>query len=171
MGHRTDLSIRPFKGFKFDAAYTYLNTKLLSFNPPPVPIYYAALFPGTDVGGPLPLSPKHRFTVSGSYTLPLDDSIGKISFGATFVHTDANPATTPAATPVYLVKKSNLLNLNVNWDSVAGQPIDIAFFITNVTNEARILFPSQGFHQIGIDGGHVNEPRMWGFRLKYRFGE
>jgi hypothetical protein len=34
-----------------------------------------------------------------------------------------------------LVPSSNLVNLNVNWDNVAGSPIDAAFFMTNVTNE------------------------------------
>ncbi len=169
-GIEVDVSIRPFVGFQLDAAYTYLNTKLLAFTPPAVPVYYAALFSSTTVGGPLPLSPKNRFAVTGTYTLPLDDSIGKISFGATFMHTDANQATSATATPLWLIKKLDMLNLNVNWDSAFGQPIDLAFFMTNVTNQGLILFPSQGFHQITIDGGHVNEPRMWGFRLKYRFG-
>lgn len=170
-GVELDASIRPFQGFKLDAAYTYLNTKLLSFTAPPLPVYYANLFPATNVGGPLPLSPKHSFNVTGTYTLPLDESIGDISFSATFVHTSANAATTPAATPFnFLIKESNLLNLNVNWDSVAGKPIDLSFFMTNVTNEARILYPGQSYHQIGLDGGHVNEPRMFGFRLKFRFG-
>ena len=51
-----------------------------------------------------------------------------------------------------------------------GAPIDLAFFMTNVTNEALLLFPTGGYFIFGGDGGHSNEPRMWGFRLKYRFG-
>ncbi len=169
-GIEADVSIRPFAGFQLDAAYTYLNTKLLAFTLPAVPVYYADLLASATVGGPLPLSPKNRFTVTGTYTLPLDDSIGKISFGATFTHTDAHLAASAEATPLWLIEKADMLNLNVNWDSAFGQPIDLAFFMTNVTNQGLILFPSQGFKQIDIDGGHVNEPRMWGFRLKYRFG-
>ena len=51
-----------------------------------------------------------------------------------------------------------------------GTPVDLAFFMTNVTNESRILFPTQSWNTFGGDGGHVNEPRMWGVRVKYRFG-
>jgi len=170
-GIEADASIRPFEGFKFDVSYAYLNTKLLKFTQPaPVP-FYSEVLPATTVGGPLPLSPKNRVNVSADYTLPLDDSIGKVSFGVTFVHTDKNQSTTPAASPAYLVKASNLLNLNATWASMFGQPIDLSFYMTNATNEKILLFASQAFHTIGIDGGHVNEPRMFGFRLKYRFGE
>jgi iron complex outermembrane receptor protein len=170
-GIEADASIRPFAGLQLDASYTYLNTKLLKFTPPPVPAYYSAVYPATDVGGPLPLSPKNRVTVSGTYTLPLDASIGKVSFGATFVHTDANSATSAAATPTYLIPAANQLNLDANWKSVLSSNFDLAFYMTNVTNQAMILFPLQSFHQITIDGGHVNEPRMWGVRLKYHFGD
>lgn len=170
-GIEADASIRPFEGLQLDASYAYLNTRLQSFTPPLTPIYYAAVFPATDVGGPLPLSPKNRITLSANYTLPLDESIGQISFGATFVHTDKSFSTTPRASPNYIVRASDLLNLNASWNSVLGSNFDLAFFMTNVTNEGLILYSSQSYHQIGIDGGHVNEPRMWGFRVKYRFGD
>ena len=64
-----------------------------------------------------------------------------------------------------------MLNLNASWNSVMGMPVYLAFFMTNVTNEARIVFPTQSWATFGGDGGHVNEPRTWGFRLKYRFGD
>ena len=61
-GFEVDAAVKPFEGFKLDVGYTYLNTKLLSFTTPAVPIYYASLSPATAVGGPLPLSPKNRIT-------------------------------------------------------------------------------------------------------------
>ncbi|MGE3690996.1 MAG: TonB-dependent receptor [Novosphingobium sp.] len=170
-GIEVDAAIRPFDGFKMDVGYTYLNTRLVSFTTPPVPIYYASLTPATAVGGPLPLSPKNRITLTGTYTLPLDEKVGKVSIGATFTHTDANEARSQFATPAYLVEASNHLNVNVDWNNVLDTPLDLSFFMTNVTNEAYIVFPSSSFFTFGGDGGHVNEPRMWGFRLKYRFGD
>lgn len=169
-GIEADASIRPFEGLELDASYTYLNTKLITFTAPALPVYYSAVFPATAVGGPLPLAPKHRASITGTYTLPLDDSIGRISFGATYVHTSENQSTQPEASPAYLVEASNLLNLNASWESVLDTNFGLSFFMTNVTNEGRIVFASQSFNQIGIDGGHVNEPRIWGVRLKYHFG-
>jgi len=172
-GIEIDTAVSPFRGFKLDLGYTYLDTKLISFTTPPVPVYYSSLTPATDVGGPLPLSPKNRITISGTYTLPLADNIGRISFGATFTHTDSNAARSKGVTGPndgYLVPASNHLNLNANWDSVLGAPIDLALFMTNVTNESFLVFPTGGYFTFGGDGGHSNEPRMWGVKLKYRFG-
>ncbi|MDG2003300.1 MAG: TonB-dependent receptor, partial [Novosphingobium sp.] len=170
-GVEVDGSIRPFEGFKLDAAYTYLNTKLLEFTPPPLPAFYDSLISAVIVGGPLPLSPKHRVNVSANYTLPLDEGIGRITFGVTYVHTSSSVGSTPEASPAYLLRGYDLVNLNASWEDMFGQPIDLSFFMTNTTNVKRILYPMQAFGNLGVDGGHVNEPRMWGFRLKWRFGE
>ncbi len=171
-GMEVDAAIRPVTGLKLDAGYTYLNTKLLSFTSPALPIYYSQLLPTATVGQPLSLSPKNRYTLTGSYTLPLDESIGNISFGATFTHTDANQAVAQATSPfLFMLKASNLLNLNADWQAVFRKPIDLSFFMTNVTNEQRITFPGGSFPTIGADVGHVNLPRMFGFRVKYRFGD
>jgi iron complex outermembrane receptor protein len=169
-GFEVDASVNPFAGFRLDVGYTYLNTKLESFTAPPLPPYYTALFPATQVGGPLPLSPNNRVTVTGTYTLPLDESVGKISFGATFVHTDENQSRSPEADPLYIVPEQNELNLNASWDSIMGAPVDLSFFMTNVTNQQRILFPTGAFYYIGGEAAHVNQPRMFGFSLKYHFG-
>jgi iron complex outermembrane receptor protein len=183
-GFEVDASVSPFAGFRLDVGYTYLNTKLISFTqPPPNPIYLP-FTPGEAPGGPLSLSPKNRVTVTGTYTLPLDESVGKISFGATFTHTDANRAVADSSSPYVaplngfggspgfaILSASNLLNLNANWNSVMGEPVDLSFFMTNVTNEKRITFPSQSLPVDGGDGGHLNAPRMYGFRLKIHFGD
>jgi iron complex outermembrane receptor protein len=176
-GVEVEGSISPVHGLKLDVAYTYLNTKLLQFTPPPVPIYYARVDPTSIVGGPLPLSPKNRVSLSADYTLPLSDSIGQISFGGTFVHTDANQAESPIFIngvnfqPLYLIPATNILNLNAEWRNIMGHPVDLSFFMTNVTNVGYITFPSSSYSTIGSDSGHLNQPRMFGFSLKYRFGQ
>ena len=62
-----------------------------------------------------------------------------------------------------------MVNLNVNWEGIGGQPIDAAFFVTNVTNAKTILHANVQVGS-GFLSNIVGEPRMWGFRLKYRFG-
>ena len=98
----------------------------------------------------LALSPKNRVTLTGTYTLPLDESVGRISFGATLTHTDANRAVSPLASPnFYKLKATDLVNLNASWESVLGSPVDLSFFMTNATNEKRILYPSTSLATIG----------------------
>ena len=51
-----------------------------------------------------------------------------------------------------------------------GQPFDLAFFMTNATNEKFPLNVANFYGTAGFESQNPNEPRMWGFRLKYRFG-
>jgi iron complex outermembrane receptor protein len=170
-GVEVDASIAPFAGLRLDVGYTYLNTKLKEFDPPALPIYYSALIPSADVGEALALAPKNRVTVTGTYTLPLNESVGEISFGATYTHTDANRGVSPRVTPIYLIRASDLVNLNVDWRSALGSPVDLAFFMTNATNEKRVVYPAGTYTTNGQITGQLNTPRMWGFRLKYHFGD
>ena len=170
-GIEVDGSISPFRGLKIDVAYAYLNTKLLSFTPPPVPVFYSQLVSSAAVGDPLAQSPKNRVTVTATYTLPLDESIGRISFGGTLTHTDSNAVDQQSLEPnTYRVQAIDLLNLNAGWDSPLGMPVDVSFFMTNATNQKRMIYPIATAPTIGSEYGYLNQPRMWGFRLRYRFG-
>jgi len=170
-GIEVDASVRPFEGFKLDIGYTYLNATLRSISLPPTPVFYDQFLPTAVPGSPLSLSPKNRVTVTGTYKVPVPEEVGDISLSATFTHTDANDALLPIFSPfLYKIKESNLVNLSVDWDSVAGTPIDLSFFMTNVTNEKITTFPAGSWTTLGADVGHLNQPRMFGFRAKVRFG-
>lgn len=178
-GIEVDTSVRLFPGFNVDAGYTYLNTKLQSdtgvqailneIQSGKLP-YYTTVFPTAAVGDPLPESPKNRVTLTGTYTLPLDESIGRVSFGATFTHTDADQIVAASASPLYKAPAENLLNLNADWKSVFGKPFDLSFFMTNATNAKFYTFPGTANTIIGGENAQINMPRMWGFRLKAYFG-
>ena len=170
-GLEADASITPVAGLRFDVAYAYLNTRLQSITVPTPPIYYSLLLPASDAGEPLAASPKNRVTVTGAYTLPLDQSIGRVSVGATFTHTDANRALAPLFAPNYLIPTANLLNLNADWNTVFGKPFDLSFFMTNATNKKLITYPTSTYLTNGQYGGYPGMPRMFGFRLRYRFGD
>ena len=70
-----------------------------------------------------------------------------------------------------LLPATNLLNLNVNWNDVMGQPIDAAFFMTNVTNEIYPVNLGTTLGSAGYEYFLYGAPRMWGVRLRYRFGD
>ncbi|MGE3690411.1 MAG: TonB-dependent receptor [Novosphingobium sp.] len=128
----------------------------------------------------LPFAPKNRVTITGTYTLPLPESIGRISLGATFTHTDEqfsnhggdaafaagripfNPSITPP---------TDLLTLNLNWKDVGGKPIDLSLFATNVTNQKYYVASANGLSSLGAEFVFLGEPRMFGMRVKVRFGD
>ena len=173
-GVEVESSLRLFEGFRLDAAYGYLNTEVRSLTVPAIdPSFYTSITPTATVGDSLTLAPKHKVTITGTYTLPLDDSIGTVSLGATYSHTGTQIATR-AITAVpenQLIPATDLVNLNVNWDSVGGLPVDLAFFATNVTKEKYRTSVSAAFTSAGFDPFIIGEPRIYGVRLRYNFGQ
>ncbi len=188
-GIEVDSTLRLFEGFKVDLGYAYLNTKLkeapnVTLTPDQLTVY-SAIIPTALVGDSLALAPKHKLSVTGTYTLPLDESLGEVSVAATFTHTDKqfyshnddrfvaglgvgpqallnfNPGQLPA---------TNLLNLNANWKNVFGAPVDLSFFMTNVTKKKYWTAVSNSLPTTGVETFYLGEPRMWGFRLRYKFG-
>ncbi|MET0364297.1 MAG: TonB-dependent receptor [Sphingobium sp.] len=168
-GVEIDASIRPFQGFSIDVGYAYLDTKLKSVSAPAVPIGFKDVIV-PSAGSVLPLTPKNKYSVTGSYTLPLSDDIGRITFSGTFTHQDSSLGQPSSAPSLMFLPPQDNLNLNVNWTSVAGSPVDLGFFATNVTKEKYFVFTTGGYANYGFDSIVLNQPRMYGVRLKYRFG-
>lgn len=172
-GIEVETTVSPIDGLSLNGSYAYLDTKLLEFAPVPVPAsfipgsLYDVLIPTNAVGKTLPFSPKHKLSVTGSYTLPLPASVGKVTLGATYTYTAAIRATysgTQGLLPSY-----QLLNLNLNWNSVAGTPVDLAIFATNVTKE-RYFTQVNEQSSSGFVSKFLSEPRMYGLRVRYNFG-
>jgi iron complex outermembrane receptor protein len=68
-----------------------------------------------------------------------------------------------------VLPSQKILNLNATWEDIAGKPIDPGVVATNVTNEHLL-------NHVNVQDGNgflsyiVGEPRMYGVRLRYRFG-
>jgi iron complex outermembrane receptor protein len=189
-GIEAELNLNPFKGFNIDLNYTYLDTKIQAVNWTAGALidggnYTAA--PGPAVGSPLLMSPKSKLALTGSYTLPLDPSFGKISIGGTWTYqsselaaysdaglpwfngvTVANPTGVAHSTDLGNLPARGLLNLNFDWKSVAGRPFDLSAFVTNVTGKQYYTFMG-GLLGYGIETASVGEPRMYGVRVKAHF--
>jgi iron complex outermembrane receptor protein len=178
-GAEVEASARLLPDVQVDLSYAYLDTQLNSITLPtlsPTDIY-SAIIPTALVGEPLALSPKNRVTFTATYYLPVDESLGRISAAATFTHTDEqvfspsddafvsqigfNPGILPA---------TNLLNLNLNWNDVAGRPVDLSFFVTNVTNQQYWVAMNQAFASTGFESILLAPPRMFGARVRMKFG-
>jgi iron complex outermembrane recepter protein len=169
-GVEIDTSITPFKGLRLDFGYTYLDTKLLSVTIPPPPLGFTAINFPASVGGPLPFSPKNKYTVTAGYTLPLDPSLGPIGVSATFTHQGSEFNSQTAAPGFQTLGPENNLNLNLNWNNLLGHPLDLSLFATNVTGEKYYVGTDGIFASFGYDAASLNLPTMYGVRLKYRFG-
>jgi len=167
-GFEIDSSFTFFDSLTLSAGWTYLDTKIKKLTAPSNPIYFITLL--AREGDPLPQVPKNRVTLSANYELPLDRSIGSISIGATYVHTDKQLFNRNAAPGFVYLPATDLVNLNINWKDMFGAPVDSSFFVTNLTKQLYPVVNGGSYSTLGYESVQYGAPRMWGFRLKYRFG-
>jgi len=178
-GAELDATVVPYEGVSLQIGYTYLATDILSvqqFTTPPGGLY--EISGSQKPGDVLPLSPKNKVTLTASYTLPVDDSIGKITLSTTFTHTNSMLTTyDDASLPSRILSSlgtlppTNLLDLNANWDQVLGKPIDLSVFATNVTSEKYYTYVSGIASGVGFETAGLGAPTFYGVRIRYHFGE
>jgi len=171
-GIEADASVRIFDAVRLDLGYAYLNTELKRINVPTLPADspFSAVIPTAQVGDPLSFSPRNRVTLTASYKLPIAETLGDLSVSATYVYTDTQNSTSRIVTPLYKIPVTNLLNLNLDWSNVGGRPVDLSIFATNVTDEIYPVSAGSGFISAGFDTLLYAPPRMYGVRLRYKFG-
>ena len=113
--------------------------------------------------------PKLKVNLGATYHLPVDESWGDIAASVDWsyqTHYLTNTDNGPASAPTH-----RLLNMGIDWIGMFGQPIDLTFFMTNVTDATFVLGNFALYSQQGFVSKVYNEPRMWGFRLRYRFSD
>ena len=180
-GVEIDATVNLFRDLRLDFGYAYLDAVVTGGSVPfcDSTRFLCAQAAFLTAGSQLLFAPKNRFTMSASYALPVDESVGKISIGATFVYTDKQFQTRGNAAAFAagvlqedygLLPSTSLLNLNLNWKSVAGSPVDLSVYATNITGEKYRVASAGGLASTGGEFILVGEPRMYGVRLKYNFG-
>ena len=116
--------------------------------------------------------PKWQYSFTGTYHLPLDSSVGDIALSATyyFVGHEYDTNSAPGSEIFPIVPSHDQLDVSVDWTNVLGYDVDARFFMTNATDNTFITGGFPLYAQLGYSAFAYNEPRMFGFNLKYRFG-
>ena len=174
-GLEIDGALSPFENFRLDFGYAYLNTKLQQLTPVTIPpgSLYDLVFPGAREGSRLPYTPQHKGTVAATYTIPLSEEMGRIDLGATYSYTGNTfiLASDPRlGRDVGTIKSVALVNLNADWRDIAGQPIDLSLFVTNLFDKEYYTGVADLRSSSGFVAQPFGLPRMYGMRLRYRFG-
>jgi iron complex outermembrane receptor protein len=114
--------------------------------------------------------PRQKYSLNARYHLPLDSGLGDISVAANFTWQAHITTTNTDLTPLQTIPSFQTLDLNLDWKNVAGRPVDLTFFMTNVTGNDVNMGGLGAYTSLGVDDRGIPEPRMFGFRLRYRFG-
>jgi len=169
-GVEVDGTLRFGNFFRLDGSLAYVNTKLQSINLPSSFPGYDVVFASAVAGDPLPFTPKWGANVTGTFTV-LDDSLGRLELAGTYRYNSSytTAASTASTLPINAtpVKQADL---NVDWYDVGGAPVDISLYATNLFNQFTRGIVVPLFTVLGYDPQYVGRPRMYGLRVKYRFG-
>ena len=178
-GAEVETAISPVEPLTFQISYTYLYTEVQSVsvtqtsaNSP-----YEADAP-IKAGDPLLLSPKNKASLSGTYRLPVPAGLGRFTAGAIFTHTGkmvSNYIDATAGAPYPNIQQLgtlpslDLLNLNFDWKSIWGSPMDVGLFVTNVADKHYYTYVPGLYGTIGAETANLGLPRFFGARIRYSF--
>ncbi|HEY3656679.1 MAG TPA: TonB-dependent receptor [Steroidobacteraceae bacterium] len=110
--------------------------------------------------------PPRKYGVNARYHLPVTGQIGEMSVRANWNWQDDSLAV-PSGTPI---NAFGLLNLSAEWNGMLGSAFDSSLFASNVLDK---VYSVGGFDELGALGFSIQrfgEPRMYGIRIRYRFG-
>ena len=167
-GIEIDGSLKPFTGFTIEGNLEYLHTEVKSLDVQNVPGgIYDVFLPTATQGGRLPFVPKWKWNLTGTYQLPVSEDVGRISVSATYSKASSFIYTTG----VYgVVEGVGLLSANLNWNKVGGSPVDFSLFATNITKEKYFTAVNDLLGSGGFVSKYFGDPRMYGVRVRYNFG-
>ncbi|MBV6423996.1 MAG: Vitamin B12 transporter BtuB [Steroidobacteraceae bacterium] len=125
-------------------------------------------------GNKLNQRPKFTYNVSARYRLPVRASLGDVALAANWAWRSRQGSVNPpgeAADPLKMRQSYGWLNLSADWNSIAGRPLDASVYVTNALDDAVAYGQMTVAESIGTSTLHYLEPRMYGLRVRYRFGE
>lgn len=179
-GAEVEASLIPMEDLVFNLSYTYLDAEIRKIDDIETqdPLWQARSGQ-IGKGSPILQTPDNQVNLSAYYTLPLDAEYGSVTLGLTYVYIDNQYTnylyTDPRILAIYgqdygKLASIDLLNVSVDWDDVIGLPVDLSLFATNVTDEEYYAYHA-GLGSNGLETAVLGQPRMYGMRVRYRFGD
>lgn len=144
-------------GFTLDGNLSYLDAHYKSF----------VLPNGTDISGQeLPYSPKWKWGINASYRTTT--SVGDLTVRAGYSWSGRVRFSDPETRGNFF-GGYGLANASATLSNVADTPLDIDLYMTNVLNKTYVQQRFPFYNSFGYISAFNNEPRMYGFRLRYNF--
>jgi iron complex outermembrane receptor protein len=155
-------AIVPVHGLTLTGSYSYIDAKYTRIDDASANAILA--------GAPFPYTPKHKFSLGAQYETAIGNA-GDLSLSVNYVRqTSVSTAQTNASFYRFL-PGYGLLNASLDLRNIGGRPLDIGLFATNIANVTRPVGVADFYAAPpGTVGLTYNEPRMFGVRVGYRFG-
>jgi iron complex outermembrane receptor protein len=160
-GAEIEASIVPFEGFEIAPHMSYLYTDYGQ---------YPATAGAESKDPPFLYTPKLQYAVTGTYHLPIDESWGDVAVSGTYSWYGHQYVSVQLGEVAPIQPSYDELDIRVDWTNILGNPVDAGFFMTNALDSTHEVGAFPIYSQLGFTSLVYNEPRMFGFSLKYRFG-
>jgi iron complex outermembrane receptor protein len=115
--------------------------------------------------------PKWQYGINGTYHLPIDEAYGDVAFSLDYSWMGQQYVTVTVGEVQNIIPSYENFNLRVDWTDVFGAPVDLGAFVTNLTDNTHVTGIQAIYTTLGFTSAAYNPPRMFGFSVKYRFGE
>lgn len=122
----------------------------------------------------------HIFSIYGRLALPVSENAGQVSLFVSYAWTDKRHLAAPAQEkfpgtnitwePGSELAPFGLLSASLDWKNALGTDLDFSLFGANILNKTYVISNSNVYNAIGTQGQIFGEPRMYGVRLRYKFG-
>ncbi len=159
-GAELEVTVLPVEGVEISPHASYLYTHYDKY----------PLVEGAATVPPFFFDPKWQVGVTGTYHLPFDESVGDVSISATYSFEGQQYIAAPGEDIFPIIPSHSTLDVRADWHNVFGRPFDLAFFMTNALDATFPQAASPVYNELGFTSLTYNEPRMFGFSMKYRFG-
>lgn len=190
-GVEVQTMIKPVRELELGANYSYTDAFYRSFKfVTNSPIYdCTATSPASPLipaGGtadetcrPLQYMSPHILSVYGRVSLPVGDNAGDLSLFVNYSYTAAqNTAplyeeTFPDGStlePGVRLPSFGLVNASLDWKNALNSGLDATLFVNNLTNKNYLISNTGVYGSVGAQSVMYGEPRMYGMRLRYKFG-
>jgi len=116
--------------------------------------------------------PKQQYSLSVSYELPLDVSVGSVETSLTYSWVDDRytaALSVPDAEPGAWMDDYYTINGSISWHNIFDSQFEAQLFATNLTDEEYRVANSNVWNQFAFRNSMWSEPRMYGLRVGYRW--
>ena len=184
-GLEAEASFRPFPGLEIGGTVSHTDADYKEFE-------YTSLFgdftclPGGGFGRvtargrvdarcmPFQFVSPWIYNIRANAEIPIAPNMGHLNLLVSYSHFAAQataPAGDPSFEPGSVLEPYGLLNASLDWRNVAESGFDVGLFINNAANKLYRVGNTNSFDGLGINSTLYGEPRTYGVKLSYRFGQ
>lgn len=155
-------AVVPVRGLTLTGSYSYIDSSYTKV---------ASASAGAILAGaPFPYTPKHKFSLGATYETPLG-GLGDLGLAINYSRQSKVSTAQTNASFYRFLPAYGLLSASLDLRNIGRSGLDVGIFSTNLADVTRPVGVADFYASgAGVVGLTYNEPRMYGIRIGYRFG-